>query len=257
MQKNASQYQPYVHEPLVQYCRSHIEPAVCEIEDVGLTALLAVLIQPAGIAAQVYYLDRSAGEEINSYEYPSTSSDSHGSIPTIRLLYRPGHYDILYKAEDLLVTKNVPAIPATQSTQQNVYVVLQHASTEHIHQRTAFQPGPEAIEIPGMSFYTGSQQGWPQAFNQYDMAPSPMSPALASPRAPVSPTYPGVSNVPVHDMYFQNTQMPPTSLPNVPLPHHVHIDRGTPFRPSAWEFEASYQSNLPHQSLCQTAIFRK
>jgi ubiquitin thioesterase protein OTUB1 len=254
MQKYPDDYQPYMSEPVQTYVTAHIEPAICEIEHVGLSALLAVLVQPAGIAANVHYLDRSPGEEINTYPYASTSTDNHVPTPTIRLLYRPGHYDILYKAEDLLVTRSVAVVPTTQPSQQNVFVALQHASTETLHHRTAFQP--ETIEIPGMSFYTGPQASWPQAFNQYDLAASPVSPAIASPRAPVTPSYPGVPNVAAHDMYFQSTPMSQSTLPTMTLAHHLHIDRDTRFRPSAWEFEVSYQGHNPHQ-LCQTAIFRK
>jgi ubiquitin thioesterase protein OTUB1 len=234
-----------VHERV----RAELEPANCEIEELGLSALIAVLVTPAGIAAEVHYLDRSAGEEINLIPYWQRTDPPEA---TFRLLYRPGHYDILYKAEDFVITKS---IPVTQPTQQNVFVALQHNSTEHIHQRTAFHP--DAIEIPGLSFYTApAAASWSQ-FNQYDITPSPISPAIASPRAPVTPSYHGLPEVQAHGMYFQNTPMSQSTMPNVSLPHHVPIDRETPFRPSAWEYEASFQSHMPHQSLCQTAIFRK
>ena len=62
MQKYPNDYQPYLAEPIQQYCSTRIEPSVVEIEEVGLSALLAVLVQPAGIATEVHYLDRSDGD---------------------------------------------------------------------------------------------------------------------------------------------------------------------------------------------------
>ncbi|KIW07895.1 uncharacterized protein PV09_01806 [Verruconis gallopava] len=253
MQKYPDQYQGFMNESVQSYCKTRIEPAQCEIEELGLNALLAVLVSPAGIAAEVHYLDRSPGDTINVIQYGWSGAESRTPPAKIRLLYRPGHYDILYKAEDLMVTKSVPSASVTQAAQQNVFVALQHASTETLHHRTAYQP--ETIEIPGMSFYTGPQATWPQAFNQYDIAPSPISPPVSSPRPAVTPTYPNVPAIPVHDMYFPSPPASQASLPNVALPHHVQIDRGTPFRPSAWEYTAEF-NNMPHQSLCQTSIFR-
>jgi ubiquitin thioesterase protein OTUB1 len=39
---------------------------------------------------RVRYMDRGAGTEVTAHDFPE------GSIPSIHLLYRPGHYDILY-----------------------------------------------------------------------------------------------------------------------------------------------------------------
>lgn len=47
------------------------------------------------MAFEVLYLDRSEGGEVTRHE------GGKGQEGTVRLLYRPGHYDLLYKAEDL------------------------------------------------------------------------------------------------------------------------------------------------------------
>ena len=77
--------------PLVEYCKNRIEPAVCEIEHIGISALVDVLVKPAGIAAEILYLDRSAGDEVTTYRFDPT--DHSGMLlqspPTFRLLYRP------------------------------------------------------------------------------------------------------------------------------------------------------------------------
>lgn len=85
MQKHPDQFQPYINQPIQSYCRSHIEPAVCEIEYVGMGALVDVLVKPAGIAVEILYLDRTPGDEVNTYRFDPIDPNP----PTFRLLYRP------------------------------------------------------------------------------------------------------------------------------------------------------------------------
>ena len=53
------------------------------------------IFEPAGIAFEVLYLDRSEGDEVTRHE------GGKGTEGTVRLLYRPGHYDLLYRIEDV------------------------------------------------------------------------------------------------------------------------------------------------------------
>jgi ubiquitin thioesterase protein OTUB1 len=56
-----------------------------------MSALVDVLVKPAGIAVEILYLDRTPGEEVNTYRFDPV--DHSGVIistpPTFRLLYRP------------------------------------------------------------------------------------------------------------------------------------------------------------------------
>ena len=103
------------------YCETNIEPFSVELEHIGLQALATALINEAGLAIEVLYLDRSVGEEVTPHEF--SVLDAAGNVvksaSTIRLLYRPyvyqlirtrstrvliidsGHYDLLYKTEDI------------------------------------------------------------------------------------------------------------------------------------------------------------
>lgn len=74
-----------------------------ESDHVHITALSDAL----GIPIRVVYLDRSScdtgGVSVNHHDFmplagdlPSASCNAQKSIPFITLLYRPGHYDILY-----------------------------------------------------------------------------------------------------------------------------------------------------------------
>ena len=73
------------------YCLRNIEPASIELDHLGLHCLALSVINEAGIAIEVLYLDRSEGEEVNTHQWDVL--DGEGNVvqgaPTIRLLYRP------------------------------------------------------------------------------------------------------------------------------------------------------------------------
>ncbi|KAB5573265.1 hypothetical protein DKX38_000459 [Salix brachista] len=88
----------------VMFCKSSVEPMGEESDHMHITALSDAL----GVPIRVVYLDRSScdagGVSVNHHNFvpapgnlPSGSSASSESInPFITMLYRPGHYDILY-----------------------------------------------------------------------------------------------------------------------------------------------------------------
>ena len=66
-----------------------------ECDHVALTALTDAL----GVPMRVVYLDGSAisGDSVDSIDFISGAARERGDIrPRVFLLYRPGHYDILY-----------------------------------------------------------------------------------------------------------------------------------------------------------------
>ncbi|MBA0738842.1 hypothetical protein Gogos_012161 [Gossypium gossypioides] len=89
---------------VVAFCKSSVEPMGEESDHVHITALSDAL----GVPIRVVYLDRSScdigGVSVNHHDFLPTSGDKSnakgGSTvpvkPFITLLYRPGHYDILY-----------------------------------------------------------------------------------------------------------------------------------------------------------------
>ncbi len=93
MKTNAEAYQPFVVDQTVeQYCASEIEPYQVEIEHLGMKALIDALVKPAGLAVEILYLDRTAGEEVNSHRFEpeiAPGAPAYGEVPTVRLLYRP------------------------------------------------------------------------------------------------------------------------------------------------------------------------
>ncbi|KAL2009123.1 hypothetical protein VTN00DRAFT_7317 [Thermoascus crustaceus] len=95
MKLNPHRYQCFLSMPLDQYCATRIETVKTEIDEVGLQALVDGVIEGSGIAVEILYLDRSEGDVVT----PHSLSQGRPSPATIRLLYRPGHYDLLYRAE--------------------------------------------------------------------------------------------------------------------------------------------------------------
>ena len=63
-----------------------VEPMYKESDHIHIIAMSTAL----GTGVRVRYMDRGAGTEVVAHDFPE------GSMPTVHLLYRPGHYDILY-----------------------------------------------------------------------------------------------------------------------------------------------------------------
>ncbi|OCT52005.1 ubiquitin thioesterase OTUB1, variant 1 [Cladophialophora carrionii] len=93
MELNPDRYKAFLEMSVQQYRLTRIDPSNQEIDHVGLQALTDAVIAPAYIAVEVSYLDRSTGDEVTAYQFV----DNAKGWPTIRLIYRPGHYDIIYK----------------------------------------------------------------------------------------------------------------------------------------------------------------
>ncbi|XP_001365744.1 ubiquitin thioesterase OTUB1 [Monodelphis domestica] len=70
-----------------EFCQQEVEPMSKESDHIHIIALAQAL----SISIQVEYMDRAEGRSTNSHVFPE------GSEPKVYLLYRPGHYDILYK----------------------------------------------------------------------------------------------------------------------------------------------------------------
>jgi hypothetical protein len=195
------------------------------------------------------------------------------------LMKNRGHYDILYKLEDL--PARVPLQPP--STNQDIFVGLSHGQTEHIHTRLPFAVND--FEIPGMSVFPSpalsspvswssyAQFDFPQATGPTMSLPShvrtlPSTPAATYQVPPdaIDQAYFSSPNVSIQQLPTVSIQQLPTLAPATPVspvlpssPAHAHLatlQSGTPFRPSRWEYETSIALGL-NPPLCQTAIFKK
>lgn len=81
------------------YCANNIEPSQCEADNIGVAALADALVKPAGFGLEVWYLDRSPGEEINRSYYAEPLDHQNVPVqnaPWLRLLYRPYVIPVVY-----------------------------------------------------------------------------------------------------------------------------------------------------------------
>ncbi|GLU06296.1 hypothetical protein SLE2022_233390 [Rubroshorea leprosula] len=111
IRKRAEFFEPFVlgltNTSVEQFCKSSVEPMGEESDHVHITALSDAL----GVPIRVVYLDRSTcdssngGVSVNHHDFTPTISVTNPEAkscgtkalkPFITLLYRPGHYDILY-----------------------------------------------------------------------------------------------------------------------------------------------------------------
>ncbi|KAI5633854.1 peptidase c65 otubain domain-containing protein [Phthorimaea operculella] len=81
-------YQNFIEGPrtVTEFCRQEVEPMYKESDHIHIIALSNAL----NVGVRVKYMDRGEGREVIAHDFPE------GTAPLVHLLYRPGHYDILY-----------------------------------------------------------------------------------------------------------------------------------------------------------------
>ncbi|KAL0385271.1 UNVERIFIED_CONTAM: OVARIAN TUMOR DOMAIN-containing deubiquitinating enzyme 1 [Sesamum radiatum] len=108
IRKRSEFFEPFVqgltNTSVEQFCKSSVEPMGEESDHVHITALSDAL----GVPIRIVYLDRSCDDKgsvsVNHHDFTpaachvtnANSSATQTAKPFINLLYRPGHYDILY-----------------------------------------------------------------------------------------------------------------------------------------------------------------
>jgi len=86
IQYNAEQYKPFLQgKSIHEFCQVEVEPVNRESDYVQCMSLASEL----SIGVCIEYLDQSDGS-LNSHVLPNAA------VPKVFLLYRPGHYDVLY-----------------------------------------------------------------------------------------------------------------------------------------------------------------
>ena len=92
LQKEQAFYENFIdgHRNMLEFCRQEVEPMYRESDHIHIIAVCNAL----NAAVRVVYLDRSGEDKhVVCHNFPEDKS------PKVFLLYRPGHYDILYKRD--------------------------------------------------------------------------------------------------------------------------------------------------------------
>ncbi|XP_013772029.1 ubiquitin thioesterase OTUB1-like [Limulus polyphemus] len=72
---------------VLEFCHQEVEPMYKESDHIHVIALTLTL----GVGVKIQYMDRGESDKVNAHNFPEDKA------PRIHLLYRPGHYDILYE----------------------------------------------------------------------------------------------------------------------------------------------------------------
>ncbi|KAK8043521.1 Ubiquitin thioesterase OTUB1 [Apiospora rasikravindrae] len=124
---NFAEYEAFIPGDVNSYCDEWILPVNREIDHLGMVLLFKVLLKPANMVLEIAYLDRSEGDQVNVHRMPDEANgkDAASVEPMIQLLYRPGHYDILYRNGGAAIqTQSIPSGPT--SIQVNRVTSLSH-----------------------------------------------------------------------------------------------------------------------------------
>ncbi|OQD69603.1 hypothetical protein PENPOL_c002G08477 [Penicillium polonicum] len=201
MKLNPNRYQAFLPMPLDQYCSSRIDPVKTEIDEVGLQALIDGVIEGSGFGVEILYLDRSEGDVVTPHQLSSNSPNG----ATIRLLYRPGHYDILYPVEAL----NMAPIVNLQYGMTSDYSPWDQAAL-------GFDVNSSLMAIPNLMQDTSFAMGAPMS-PMPSVSPTPASPFRMSPQQDMyqspMPTHAPIPSIPVSPP----PQLPPPSSAPPPM----------------------------------------
>ncbi|KFY03137.1 hypothetical protein O988_01688 [Pseudogymnoascus sp. VKM F-3808] len=254
LKANSVTYRDFIPDGLGvdYYSKSLIEPAKTEIEHLGMTLLIEVLMKPA---------DDESGTPI------------YAGVPMVHLLYRPGHYDILYKERPHALSLRQQQIIDGASSSANIQV--NRASVLNCVQDpspiTNFDSSDLSViaGIPGLSMAPLGNHGFPSA-PLGDCKPV-LSPSYSLDTSVSSPTMPSV--LPILTVPSQSSRapiFPPVTLPIHSGPSKTQLARAVPlttaeaparnlgsqFRHSKYEYESDWSDPSPQQSSFQTNTFK-
>ncbi|CAI0655343.1 unnamed protein product, partial [Colletotrichum noveboracense] len=232
---NPDDYAPFIpgETGIAGYC-AELERPNREIEHLGLQLLVQVLLKPVNMVLEIAYLDRSAGSQVNSYRMPSETmgQDPANLGPIIYLLYRPDHYDILYKS---------PPNPAPLNLQVNRATSFSHRQeimpvAPSLHTFANMDYSPLAM-LPG---FGGPPSGLSSVLSSLGSptSTSPMPDAYdATPQSPWMTT-------PYSDHIPQQQQPVPTPRPqpqSTPQPQQSASTSGKSSQPVDYQLRFSHQ----------------
>ncbi|KAI1104046.1 cysteine proteinase [Jackrogersella minutella] len=240
---NYAQYEPWIAGGVENYVQGTIMPIDREIDHVGVVLLHDVLLKPASIILEIAYLDRSEGVAVNVHRMPEEANgqDPAALGPMVYLLYRPGHYDILYR-DSVIQAPPMPPAPTTLSINRATSFTHHHEIESTMPPLQDFAVDMSALAmIPGFAAPEMSPLGSPPS------APSPMTdPYAPSPQSPWMPQ-------PFTDGLAAGPPPPQPSPPQqqATTPMTVH-----PLRFSKYNFPDLVETNTFHEPSFTTNTFK-
>jgi ubiquitin thioesterase protein OTUB1 len=245
---NPAPYQDFIQGDLGidGYCKEWLEAPNQEIDHLGIMLLIDVLLKPVGFAVEIIYLDRSAGSQVNSHMF----QDEEDGVPTnpgspiIHLLYRPSHYDILYKDNNaaFLLQQQVGEVVVNPNIQVNRATSFSHhhdvrSTPSSLHGFSDLDM-TALLSIPGFCAPPPSHHGFPAQYSPVEST-FPGSPISAVSPASSGPSPGNTSSVSLATQFppQQPTQILASPIlsafpsPETQLPIHNHTSQSNPIGP--------------------------
>ncbi|WYZ39629.1 hypothetical protein EsH8_III_001543 [Colletotrichum jinshuiense] len=230
---NADVYEPFIpgETGIAGYC-GEIERPNREIEHLGIILLVQVLLKPINFVLEIAYLDRSAGSQVNIYRFPDEANgqDPANLGPIIYLLYRPDHYDILYKSPPNPAPLNLQVNRATSFTHRHEIASVPSSLQGY----ASLDYGPLAM-LPG---FGGPAPGLSSALSSLG-SPSSASPL---PDAYDAPSQSSWMSTPYSDHLQQQPVSAPQPQPQAPPPPQQSTPASAkPSQPVDYQLRFSHQ----------------
>lgn len=95
LKRRADEFSAFLssHSSMAEFCAQEVDPMAKDADHLQITALSSYL----GVPVTVVYLDRSEGNAAAEHTFQEVGSTAAAtSFPPVYLLYRPGHYDLIY-----------------------------------------------------------------------------------------------------------------------------------------------------------------
>ncbi|RMZ84186.1 hypothetical protein DV738_g607, partial [Chaetothyriales sp. CBS 135597] len=200
MAANPDSFQPFLEMPLHEYRQLRIDPANQEIDQIGLQALTTGVIAPGGIAVEVLYLDRSAGDQVTPHNF----APHIAALATIRLLYRPGHYDLIYHSGPIYQPR-----PTVVQAVSGIHTNWVSTTQEDVSQYAGLL-FPNLYYVPDDEYY--AHHGANPSSHGFPPQPPYSSPGFSPNAYPQPGSYPVPQPTPAQPQYPTTTPIPRPGL---------------------------------------------
>lgn len=251
---NSMAYQPFLEQGMDLHTEQKTLMMLnTEIDYLGMTVLIDALMKPAGFRVEIVVLERSEGTEVNThrFEFDNNGNPMDPNAPTAYILYKPGHYDILYKENNNHAFRNQQILDAANAA-QNVQVNRAAMPTRNLDPSPmpsvaysgSFDMGVLA-SIPGMSMgsFNGFQPSYTAMSSSFAPSPSSFAPSpygldtsmsMSMPSSmqsasikSISPsplsaasTLASIPTIPSQSSRTPPSNFPPSQFPGTALPSH-------------------------------------
>lgn len=153
--------------PIADFCKREVEPMYKESDHIHIIALSSVF----DVTVRIVYMDRGAGGKVNEHDFSSFKAEGPCKPARVHLLYRPGHYDVLYDRNTPLARPKIAENGVSSELKESVIVLREEADSSEASTSCTFnQAGPHSPQtlLSPKQRRLDSSQPSPFSSNQQD-----------------------------------------------------------------------------------------